>query len=135
MTADDCILYRTISCEQDHLQLQSGLYLIVKWTEVWQMGLNISKCAILTCRRLLSSSSFAYTINVLLICFSAPLYHIWFRYAIHSSHRNITLKSTKMLNFIRWNLYNCTMNTKRMAFISMVCPTLEYVSSVWDPYT
>ena len=26
------------------------------------------------------------------------------------------------------------MNIERMAFIIMVCPTLEYASSVWDPH-
>ena len=139
LLADDCIFYRTITCEQDHFQLQSNLNLIVKWTEVWQMGLNIRKCAILTCSRLLSPSSFAYTINSLpLTCVSQHPYlgiifdsDMWFTPHIE----NIVLKGTKMLNFIRRNLKNCTMNTKDMAFISIVHPTLEYASSVWDPHT
>jgi len=40
--ADDCILYHTINNEQDKLLLQHDLNLIVKWTETWQMNLNIS---------------------------------------------------------------------------------------------
>ena len=38
-----------------------------------------------------------------------------------------------MLNFIRWNLYNRTMNIQHMAFITMIRHTLEYASSVWAP--
>ena len=45
---------------------------IVKWTEVRQMGLNIGKCVILTCGRLLSP---AYTVNSLpLTCVSQHPY-------------------------------------------------------------
>ena len=61
--ADDCILYRSINDQNDHFHLQTDLDLIVKWTETWQMNLNIDKCAILTCSRLLSSSTSVYTIN------------------------------------------------------------------------
>ena len=42
--ADDCILHRVINNEQDKL-LQHDLNLIVRWTESWQMNLNISKSA------------------------------------------------------------------------------------------
>ena len=45
--ADDCILYRSINDQNDHFHLQTDLDLIVKWTETWQMNLNIDKCAIL----------------------------------------------------------------------------------------
>ena len=61
--ADDCILYRSINDQNDHFHLQIDLDLIVKWTETWQMNLNIDKCAILTCSRLLSSSTSVYTLN------------------------------------------------------------------------
>ena len=139
MIANNCILYRAITCKQDHFQLQSDLNLIVKWTDVWQMGLNISKCAILTCRRLLLPSSFGYTINSLpLTCVSQhPYLGITFdsgmRFTPHIE--NIVLMGTKMLNFISQNFYNYVMHTKHMAFISMARPTLECASSVWDPYT
>ena len=61
--ADDCILYRTINSHQDQLLLQHDLNLIIKWTETWLMELNTSKCVVLTCSRLTSSSTFNYTIR------------------------------------------------------------------------
>ena len=54
--ADDCILYRTINSQQDQLLLQHDLNIILKWTETWLMELNISKCVVLTCSRLTSST-------------------------------------------------------------------------------
>ena len=39
-----------------------------------------------------------------------------------------------MLNFIRRNLSKCSKKVKSTAYLSLVCPILEYSSSVWDPY-
>ena len=61
--ADDCILYRTINSQQDQLLLQHDLNLKIKCTETWLMELNNSKCVVLTCSRLTSSSTFNYTIR------------------------------------------------------------------------
>ena len=63
--ADDCILYHTINSPNDNLNLQSDLDLIIKWTQTWQIGLNINKCAILTCSKLLlpSMATWVYTID------------------------------------------------------------------------
>ena len=47
---------------------------------------------------------------------------------------NITCKATKVLNFIKRNLYKCSQYTKSNAYLSLVRPSLEYASSVWDPY-
>ena len=47
---------------------------------------------------------------------------------------NITTKATKSLNFIKRNLCSCSLQTKSKAYLSLVRPTLEYASSVWDPH-
>ena len=39
-----------------------------------------------------------------------------------------------MLNFIRQNLSKYTKNVKSTAYLSLICPILEYFSLVWDPY-
>jgi len=53
---DNCILYRVIGNQQDQLLLQHDINLIVKWTQIWQMSLNTSKCAALTCSGPLSTT-------------------------------------------------------------------------------
>ena len=47
---------------------------------------------------------------------------------------NIVVKASRMLNFIRRNLSKCSEEMKSTAYLSLVCPTLEYSSSVCDPY-
>ena len=41
-------------------------------------------------------------------------------------------KGNKTLGFIRRNLKDCTKPVKSAAYTSMVRPTMEYASSVWD---
>ena len=52
-----------------------------------------------------------------------------------SSHvQKTSNRSTKVLNFIKQNLYNCSPNTKRIAYLTLVRPIMEYATSVWDSY-
>ena len=52
-----------------------------------------------------------------------------------SSHiNNIVSRITKTLHFLRRNLYKCSREVKASSCISIVCPLMEYVSIVWDPY-
>ena len=52
-----------------------------------------------------------------------------------SSHiDHITLKATRMLNFIKCNLCKCNKEIKCMAYLCLVRPSLEYAASAWDPY-
>jgi len=50
----------------------------------------------------------------------------------HINH--IVSKASKILNFLKCNLYKYPTSTKATAYISLVQPILEYASSVWDPY-
>ena len=52
----------------------------------------------------------------------------------HEHVNNISAKATKTLNFIRRNVYWCSLDTKATAYISLVHPHLEYAAPAWDPY-
>jgi len=43
-------------------------------------------------------------------------------------------KSSNTLNFIKRNLSDCSSNVKASAYLTMVCPQIEYASDVWNPY-
>ena len=47
---------------------------------------------------------------------------------------NIVSKASKILKFIKRNLYKCSPSIKATAYISLVHPILEYASSAWDPH-
>ena len=52
-----------------------------------------------------------------------------------NSHvENIVVKANKSLGFVRRNLYPCSENTKRSAYVTIVRPNLEHATAVWDPY-
>ena len=48
---------------------------------------------------------------------------------------NICTKANRTLGFLRRTLLSCPQNVKEVAYKGMVCPILEYGSSVWDPHT
>ena len=48
--------------------------------------------------------------------------------------QKIAAKATRVLNFIKRNLYNCSKEIKSKAYLTLVRPILEYASPVWDPH-
>jgi len=53
----------------------------------------------------------------------------------HDHISNICLKAIRTLNFVRRNTYCCSQEAKNLAYLSLVCPNLEYAAAAWDPYT
>ena len=47
---------------------------------------------------------------------------------------NIVVKANKSLGFVRRNLYPYSESTKRLAYVTIIRPKLEYATAVWDPY-
>ena len=46
--ADDCLLYKTISNQDDADRLQDDLDKVQEWTDTWQMKCNAKKCYLLS---------------------------------------------------------------------------------------
>ena len=47
----------------------------------------------------------------------------------------ITATANRTLAFVRRNIYSCRQHIKKSVYTTLVCPLLEYSSSVWDPHT
>ena len=104
----------------------------------WQMSFNVNKCAVLHCTRSLSPSPSTYLLDghpLTNVCEHSYLGIMFDSKMSFSSHiNNITAKATKILNFLRRNLYKCSKTTKAKAYLALVRPILEYSSTVWDPH-
>jgi hypothetical protein len=46
--ADDCLLYRTIKKEEDHLTLQTDIKHLEEWANKWGLRFNTKKCYVLS---------------------------------------------------------------------------------------
>ena len=60
LLADDCLLYRTINSQSDHLTFQKDLEALEKWVSDWGKRFNAKKCYLMSFN---SSSSHFYTLN------------------------------------------------------------------------
>ena len=109
------MIYKLIKTPQHAEQLQNDLHKIIEWTKTWQMKINVEKCAVLRCTRSLSPILYDYTLASHNIAIKRL--HTYLGVGIDSnmtwsSHiQTISNKSTKVLNFLKRNLYNCPPDT------------------------
>ena len=133
--ADDCLLYRQINNQRDHLTLQSDLDNLQSWASTWGMRFNTRKCFIMSIR---NKSQRFYTLNgeILHDVSSSPYLGITISNDLKwATHINKTAKkASSTIGFLRRNLKYCRTSGKHNAYISMVRSGLEYGSVIWDPY-
>ena len=122
--ADDCVLYREIKHEFDSHELQKDLNRLAQWEHDWQHAFQYPKMLRLGDSTLQETDSHPY----LGVCITKDL--TWNKH-IHQ----ITASANRTLAFLRRNLHSCPKNIKTTAYTTLVCPLLEYSSSVWDPHT
>ena len=48
--------------------------------------------------------------------------------------QTVSNRATKVFNFVKRNLGNCPASTKRIAYLTLVRPIMEYAALVWDPF-
>jgi len=128
-----------ITSPQDPEQLQEDLHKICEWTQKWQMKINVDKCTVLRCTHSLNPIQYTYTLSIANCSLSLKKSYTYLTVGVTfdntmswSSHiQAVSNRATKVLNFIKRNLYNCPLDT---AYLTLVRPIMEYVASVWDPY-
>ena len=136
--ADDSVIYRDISSEDDHSILQQDLHTLADWSTKWLMAFNISKCASLTISRKHKPSIHEYYLHnetiprveqykYLGVTVSKDL-----RWASHC--QTILHKANRTLGLLRRTLSPCSKEVKNRAYLALVRPQLEYGSEAWNPY-
>ena len=119
--ADDCLLYRTITSQQDHIALQKDLSELERWANKWGMRFNAKKCYIMSIN---CKSTHYYTLcdHILKQVEENPYLGLTLTESLKwSSHiTKITKKATTTLNFLRRNLKNFPQECRKTACISLV---------------
>lgn len=137
--ADDCIIYREINNQQDHLSLNKSLNTVAEWCSHWQMTINVKKSACMTITRKKEPSNFRYNINGAAL--TNVQRHKYLGLTITSDLRwdahidNVTSSAMQKLFFIRRSLHLAPTSTKLLAYKTFIRPILEYGNTVWFPHT
>ena len=136
--ADDTIVYLTVVSDSDCRCLQSDLDKLATWENKWKMEFHPNKCQVLSITRKKNPIIYNYQLH------NHPLEHVtsakYLGCTINSSldwdqHiSNISAKANNTIGFLRRNLNIASTKTKETAYMTMVRPTVEYASTVWDPY-
>ena len=136
--ADDCLLYRIITTNEDAIQLQHDLDQLHEWATKWQLRFNVTKCTIMRFTRSLSPIIFNYKLNNHNLGTSNQHSYLGvildnkLSWSPHIS--NIAAKANRTLNFLKCNLSCCSSNIKATAYLTIVRPSMEYAAVIWDPY-
>ena len=136
--ADDCLLYRTISCTRDASELQRDLKQMCRWPDLWQMNFNATKCHVLSVTKKTQPLMFPYTIGGQQLQYVTHHPYLVIELADNLSwgpHLDKMIpKAQRTQNLLRRNLSDCSQNTKDVAYKTLVRPVLEYASTSWDSY-
>ena len=136
--ADDTVIYREISSEEDHHTVQADLDTLVQWEREFSMEFHPKKCNILRVTRSRCPSMYNYTLHGTTLKELEEVKYLgititkdlsWEKH-IH----NITSKANSQLGFIRRNVRTRSMKTREKLYNTLVRPHLEYAASVWDPH-
>ena len=137
--ADDALIYRHIKSDEDARRLQQDLDALQKWESEWQMNFHPEKCQVIricTNKRLRRGTTYTLHGHILEAVESAKYLGVTIGEDLQRKTHidNITAKASRTVGFLRRNLYNCTKEVREATYCSIVRPTLDYASSVWDPY-
>ena len=137
--ADDTVMYLAVKSVDDCMQLQQDLHGLEKRESDWKMEFNIAKCNVLRITRRHTPLIYNYKIHghYLDAVDSARYLGVHLSNDLHWNEHvnNITTKANKTMGFLKRNLRHCHPSTKKQAYKTLVQPTVEYCSTVWDPLT
>ena len=138
--ADDSLLFKVIKNDSDRALLQRDLSALEHWEKTWQMSFNPTKCVVLRIctkkkRKILPTQYqlHGHTLEVV----DASKYlgvTITDDLSWETHVQNVVCKANRTLGFVRRNLKDCTKPVKGLTYKTMIRPTMEYASTVWDPH-
>ena len=136
--ADDCLLYRVVNINADQLQLQEDIHQLEKCETTCQTSFDANKCFTLHISKKRKPTEYNYLLHnqvreatkdskYLGVTISNDL-----SWTNHIS--NITAKANRTIGFLRRNIHACPTEVKAAAYITLVRPSIEYASAIWDTF-
>jgi len=136
--ADDCVIYRKITNNEDIEILQKDLDRLGEWAAENGMKINPSKSKAIRFTRAKVKDPLNYSLMDTLLpeASSCKYLGIILRSDLSWADQvNYTVKKAwKALHFTMRILKKGNSNTKSLAYMSLVRPILEYGAACWDPY-
>jgi hypothetical protein len=137
--ADDSIIYKEITCQDDCKKLQTDLDAAARWEADWLMAFHPDKCTVLAITQKKTPSKHDYILHnhILEPVTSAKYLGVTLQLNLKwNTHiDNITSNGNKSLGYLKRNLQISNPEVKSRSYQPLVRPKLEYNCSIWDPYT
>ena len=138
LLADDTIMYLSITNMDDCQRLQEDLKRLEVWEKEWLMEFHPAKCHVLWITRKKSTATFPYTLHGQVLTEVKSAKYLGVTISNDMSWNNhiesTAAKANKKLGFLKRNIKVKDKDLKEKAYKAIVRPTLEYCSTVWDPY-
>jgi len=137
--ADDAIIYKNIKSAHDSALLQQDLHALEQWESDWRMSFNPAKCSSISFTRLRNPIINSYSLHQTTLEHLSSVKYLGVTLSSNltwSHHvNNVVAKGNQVLGMVRRNLRVAPTHCKAQAYTTLVRPTLEYCSSVWDPHS
>ena len=142
LVADDSLLFKVIKNDSDRALLQKDLSALEHWEKTWQMSFNPTKCVGLRIctkkKRKILQTQYQLHGHTLEVVDASKYLGVTISDDLSwETHvQNIVCKANRnrTLGFVRRNLKDCTKPMKELTYKTMIRPTMEYASTVWDPH-
>ena len=134
--ADDTKMYSNVSSDPGPIQLQSDLEAVTRWSEVWQMPFNDSKCSSLH----IGSRNPCQTYNMRgnALCQSGCEKDLGIQVDSALKFReqaaSAASKANQMLALVRRSFQNIDTESLPLLYKTFVRTHLEYGNTVWGPF-
>ena len=121
--------------------MQQDLNNLQNWAKKWSMQFNTSKCNVIFFGSNYAENleNVSYTLNGDRIEVVDSIKYLGVHIADNlkwNKHIDIILnKAYKVLGLIKSSLFNAPPKIKKVAYLTLCRPIIEYASDVWDPFT
>lgn len=137
--ADDCLVYSPIKTSEDQAALNDSLDYIKQWCFQWQMEINFKKSSYTHVTNKKNVSLFQYHIGNVELTKAETFKYLGVTISRNLKWQphiiNICAAAYRKLCMLRNKLKNSNEEIKLTAYKTLIRPTLEYASVVWDPAT